>query len=90
MIQTKPGSQKNTTRGLTEKVTVITITRTLFYTFDKISYLLKTLSGMLVLLLNASSTSENSIMENVQTEKIMVCFSLESKRRICFYDLINQ
>ena len=56
----------------------------------QISYLLKTLSGMLVLLLNTSSTSENSIMENVQTEKIMVCFSLESKRRICFYDLINQ
>ena len=58
MIQTKPGSQKNTTRGLSEEVSVITTTRTFFlcvenffmYVGSSFSMRLKTLSGMFVLL----------------------------------------
>ena len=58
MIQTKPGSQKNTTRGLSEEVSVITTTRTFFlcvenffmYVGSSFSMHLKTLSGMFVLL----------------------------------------
>ena len=57
MIQTKPGSQKNTTRGLSEEVSVITTTRTFFlcvenffmYVGSSFSMRLKTLSGMFVL-----------------------------------------
>ena len=58
MIQTKPGSQKNTTRGLSEEVSVITTTRTFFLCVENFfmcvgssfSMRLKTLSGMFVLL----------------------------------------
>ena len=58
MIQKKPGSQKNTTRGLSEEVSVITTTRTFFlcvenffmYVGSSFSMRLKTLSGMFVLL----------------------------------------
>ena len=57
MIRTKPGSQKNTTRGLSEEVSVITTTRTFFlcvenffmYVGSSFSMRLKTLSGMFVL-----------------------------------------
>ena len=53
----KPGSQKNTTRGLSEEVSVITTTRTFFlcvenffiYVGSSFSMRLKTLSGMFVL-----------------------------------------
>ena len=58
MIRTKPGSQKNTTRGLSEEARVITTTRTFFlcvenffmYVGSSFPMRLKTLSGMLVLL----------------------------------------
>ena len=39
--------------------------------------------------LKTSSNPRNSNMGNVQTAKIIVYFSLKSKRRICFYDQIN-
>ena len=67
MIQMKTGSQRNTTRGLTEKVGVIT-TRTFFYAFEN-------LSGILVLLFKdfiESSELEHGKCSNSKNNRVLL------------------
>ena len=100
MIQTKPGSQKNTTRGLSEEVSVITTTRTFFlcvenffmYVGSSFSMRLKTLSGMLVLLFKdffEISELEHEKCSNSKNNRVLLARIKEANMFLRSYQLTN-
>ena len=100
MIQTKPGSQKNTTRGLSEEVSVITTTRTFFlcvenffmYVGSSFSMRLKTLSGMFVLLFKdffEISELEHEKCSNSKNNRVLLARIKEANMFLRSYQLTN-
>ena len=100
MIQTKPGSQKNTTRGLSEEVSVITTTRTFFlcvenffmYVGSSFSMRLKTLSGIIVLLFKdffEISELEHEKCSNSKNNRVLLARIKEANMFLRSYQLTN-
>ena len=100
MIQTKPGSQKKTTKGLTEEVSVITTTRTFFlcvenffmYVGSSFSMRLKTLSGMFVLLFKdffEISELEHEKCSNSKNNRVLLARIKEANMFLRSYQLTN-